>query len=523
MNVILLKDVEKLGLKGEVVDVTRGYARNFLLPRKLAEVATAGRVAEVKQIEAQQATHEARSADQAAEIAATLGKTVLRFDVKAGPTGSLFGSVTTTDIADEIWRTRKIRVDRRKIGDRPHQADRPLHGADRRLRGRLRRDQAARRARGWGAPARGGARGDGGGRGCGRRSRCRRGRTGVEAVERGGGRRGRSATGRRGRGRRRGRRRRGVVVEEPTRPSPLDGGRRRGVGRRPCAPGGFPSGSPGDGSLPHDPQTPVDGRPDFPLGAEIRGGQSRPSGEKSSAPGDRIGTPVPFSLHLPASCRACPVPSGQVDWRRDHRSRICPVGAIVPPQNLEAEESVLGAMLLSATAIGAVTEILDAGRLLPRVARDDLPGRTRALREGRARRRDHARRTSSTSAASSSASAARQDRRARSGRPGDLERRALRADRQGDGDAARPRRVGQEIQRLGQTRPGETTELVDRAEQMVFELAQERVTGEFAHIKELLKEASRGSARCTRPAPTSPASRSTSTTSTLTRAPAAAT
>ena len=116
MNVILLKDVEKLGLRGEVVNVARGYARNFLLPRQLAEVATEGRVKEVKRIDAQKALHEARSTDQAAEIAATLGKTVLRFDVKSGPTGSLFGSVTPTDIADEIWRTRKIRVDRRKIG-----------------------------------------------------------------------------------------------------------------------------------------------------------------------------------------------------------------------------------------------------------------------------------------------------------------------------------------------------------------------------------------------------------------------
>jgi len=116
MNVILLKDVDKLGLRGEVVHVARGYARNFLLPRKLAEVATPGRVAEVKRIEAQKAMHEARSTEQAAEIAATLGKLVLRFDVKSGPTGSLFGSVTTTDIADEIWRIRKIRVDRRKIG-----------------------------------------------------------------------------------------------------------------------------------------------------------------------------------------------------------------------------------------------------------------------------------------------------------------------------------------------------------------------------------------------------------------------
>ncbi|MFN0156298.1 MAG: 50S ribosomal protein L9 [Gaiella sp.] len=112
---ILTSDVEKLGLKGEVVDVKRGYARNYLLPRKLAEVATPGRVAEVRRIEAERAKHEARSADQAAEIAATLGKTVLRFEVKAGPTGSLFGSVTPTDVAEEIWRTRKIRVDRRKI------------------------------------------------------------------------------------------------------------------------------------------------------------------------------------------------------------------------------------------------------------------------------------------------------------------------------------------------------------------------------------------------------------------------
>ena len=116
MDVILLKDVDKVGLRGEVVSVARGYARNFLLPRKLAQEATAGRVAEVRRIEAERARHEARSAEQAREIAEVLGKTVLRFEVKAGPTGSLFGSVTPTDIADEIWRARKIRVDRRKIG-----------------------------------------------------------------------------------------------------------------------------------------------------------------------------------------------------------------------------------------------------------------------------------------------------------------------------------------------------------------------------------------------------------------------
>jgi large subunit ribosomal protein L9 len=116
VQIILLKDVEKLGLRGDVVDVARGYARNFLLPRQLAELATPAKVAELKKRDEQRARHEARSVDQAESIAETLRKTVLRFDVKAGPTGSLFGSVTPTDVADEIWRTRKIRVDRRKIG-----------------------------------------------------------------------------------------------------------------------------------------------------------------------------------------------------------------------------------------------------------------------------------------------------------------------------------------------------------------------------------------------------------------------
>src|SRR5215210_2037941 len=115
MDVILLSDVDKVGLRGEVVSVARGYARNFLLPRRLAEPATAGKVAELKRLDEQRARHEARSVEHAQEIADVLRKTVLSFDVKAGPTGALFGSVTTTDIADELWRTRKIRVDRKKI------------------------------------------------------------------------------------------------------------------------------------------------------------------------------------------------------------------------------------------------------------------------------------------------------------------------------------------------------------------------------------------------------------------------
>ena len=116
MNVILLKDVEKVGLRGDVVSVARGYARNFLFPRRLAEEATSARVAELQKREARVARHEAKNADQAQAIAATLGKTELRFEMKAGPTGSLFGSVTPTDIADELWTKAKVRIDRRKIG-----------------------------------------------------------------------------------------------------------------------------------------------------------------------------------------------------------------------------------------------------------------------------------------------------------------------------------------------------------------------------------------------------------------------
>ncbi len=115
MQVILLKDVEKVGLRGDVVSVSRGYMRNFLQPRRLAEEATNARVAELERRESERARHEARTAEQAEGIAETLRKTVLRFEVNAGPRGTLFGSVTATDVADEIWRTRKIRVDRRKI------------------------------------------------------------------------------------------------------------------------------------------------------------------------------------------------------------------------------------------------------------------------------------------------------------------------------------------------------------------------------------------------------------------------
>jgi large subunit ribosomal protein L9 len=115
VQVILLRDVEKVGLRGEVVDVARGYARNYLLPRKLAQTATPGALDELRRRDELRARQEARTHDEAREIAERLEQSAIRFDVKAGPTGSLFGSVTATDIADRLWGDHRIRIDRRKV------------------------------------------------------------------------------------------------------------------------------------------------------------------------------------------------------------------------------------------------------------------------------------------------------------------------------------------------------------------------------------------------------------------------
>jgi large subunit ribosomal protein L9 len=115
MQVILRQDVEKIGLRGEVVDVAPGFARNYLLPRKLAETATPAKVAEMRKHEEKRARHEAQSFEQAQEIAQKLEGAELRFDVPAGETGTLFGSVTATDIAEQVWTTQRIRIDRRKL------------------------------------------------------------------------------------------------------------------------------------------------------------------------------------------------------------------------------------------------------------------------------------------------------------------------------------------------------------------------------------------------------------------------
>jgi large subunit ribosomal protein L9 len=112
---ILLKDVEPLGERGTVVDVSPGYLRNYLIPRKLAEPATAGSIqaARRRQEAADKAKQEAEQ--RAEENAALLGRTVLTIPQQAGPDGRLFGSVTPQEIVDAIRDARGVRIDRRKV------------------------------------------------------------------------------------------------------------------------------------------------------------------------------------------------------------------------------------------------------------------------------------------------------------------------------------------------------------------------------------------------------------------------
>jgi large subunit ribosomal protein L9 len=112
---ILLQDVESLGERGAVIDVSPGYLRNYLVPRKLAEPATAGSIAAAtsRRESAERATQEAE--ERARENAALLSRTVLTIPQQAGDDGRLFGSVTTQDIADAVRDARGIRLDKRKI------------------------------------------------------------------------------------------------------------------------------------------------------------------------------------------------------------------------------------------------------------------------------------------------------------------------------------------------------------------------------------------------------------------------
>jgi large subunit ribosomal protein L9 len=112
---ILLKDVEELGEQGKVVEVSKGYLRNYLMPRKLAQPATRGAMEAVRQRQLAAERAEREFVERAHDNAALLNKTVLTIAQQAGADGRLFGSVTTQDIADGIRDARGLKLDRHNV------------------------------------------------------------------------------------------------------------------------------------------------------------------------------------------------------------------------------------------------------------------------------------------------------------------------------------------------------------------------------------------------------------------------
>jgi large subunit ribosomal protein L9 len=112
---ILLDDVESLGQRGAVVEVSKGYLRNYLVPRKLAQPATAGALNAARQQAAAAERAEREKIEKAAENAAVLSRTVLTISQQAGDDGRLFGSVTTQDIADAVREARGLKLDKRNV------------------------------------------------------------------------------------------------------------------------------------------------------------------------------------------------------------------------------------------------------------------------------------------------------------------------------------------------------------------------------------------------------------------------
>ena len=115
MKVILQQDVKKVGNKGAVIEVSDGYGRNFLLPKKLAVEATAANLETAKQKANSAARKKQQATDEARLLAAQLEKVSVKVAVRIGEGGKLFGSVTGKDVADALAKEHGIDVDRRKI------------------------------------------------------------------------------------------------------------------------------------------------------------------------------------------------------------------------------------------------------------------------------------------------------------------------------------------------------------------------------------------------------------------------
>ena len=115
MKVVLLQDVKSIGKKDQLVNVSDGYARNFLFPRKLAKEATAGAINDVKTKEAAKAHHKQEEINAANELKAKIDGKIVALKAKAGKEGKLFGAVTSKDVAAEIKKQFGVEVDKKKL------------------------------------------------------------------------------------------------------------------------------------------------------------------------------------------------------------------------------------------------------------------------------------------------------------------------------------------------------------------------------------------------------------------------
>lgn len=115
MQVLLVKDVPGIGKAGQTKNVADGHARNYLLPRGLAVIATQGAVKQVEALKLASAKRDAETLQEAQLLANTLNSTQLTFKVKAGANDRLFGAVTAADIAEQLVKDHKINIDKRKI------------------------------------------------------------------------------------------------------------------------------------------------------------------------------------------------------------------------------------------------------------------------------------------------------------------------------------------------------------------------------------------------------------------------
>jgi large subunit ribosomal protein L9 len=115
MKVIFLKDVKGQGKKGEIREVSEGYATNFLIPRKLAAAATEANVKQLDQQKKAEAKRRDLEKEQAQQLAQVLSEMTLEIRAKSGEGGRLFGSITTKQIAEELEKSKNISIDKRKM------------------------------------------------------------------------------------------------------------------------------------------------------------------------------------------------------------------------------------------------------------------------------------------------------------------------------------------------------------------------------------------------------------------------